>query len=113
MNWLAWIVLAALAVAVAIWLVRRFRTENRKIDGMLRDFHRENPRREPGSPSPARRLAGLRRRRRPAFSLFGAVCATGLAFAGPAIADEPGFGGYFGVAAEYPPGTCIDVPDST
>jgi hypothetical protein len=47
------------------------------------------------------------------FPLFGAVCATGLAFAGPAVADEPGFGGYFGVAAEYPPGTCIDVPDST
>jgi hypothetical protein len=37
------------------------------------------------------------------FPLFGAVCATGLAFAGPAIADEPGFGGFFGVAAEYPP----------
>jgi hypothetical protein len=46
------------------------------------------------------------------FPLFGAVCATGLAFAGPAVADEPGFGGYFGVAAEYPPGTCIDVPDN-
>jgi hypothetical protein len=52
-----------LAVAVAVWLVRKFRTENRKIDGMLRDFDRENPRREPGSPSSARRLAGLRRRR--------------------------------------------------
>jgi hypothetical protein len=46
------------------------------------------------------------------FPLFGAVCATGLAFAGPAVADAPGFGGYFGVAAEYPPGTCIDVPDN-
>jgi hypothetical protein len=80
------------------------RTENRKIDGMLRDFDRENPRREPGSPSPARRLAGLRRRPMTSvFPLFGAVCATGLAFAGPAIADEPGFGGFFGVAAEYPP----------
>ncbi len=63
MNWLAWIVLAVLAAATVIWLVRRFRTENSRIDGMLRDFDRENPRREPGSPSPARRLAGLRRRR--------------------------------------------------
>jgi hypothetical protein len=63
MNWLAWTVLAALAVTVVVWLVRRFGTENRKIDGMLREFDRENPRREPGSLSPARRLAGLRRRR--------------------------------------------------
>jgi hypothetical protein len=63
MNWPAWIVLAALAVAVVVWLVRKFRTENRKIDGMMREFDRENPRREPGSPSPARRLAGIRRRR--------------------------------------------------
>jgi len=63
MNWLAWIVLAVLAMATVIWLVRRFRTENSRIDGMMRDFDRENPRREPGSPSPARRLAGLRRRR--------------------------------------------------
>ena len=63
MNWLAWIVLAVLAVAAVIWLVRRFRTENSRIDGILRDFHRENPRREPGSPSTARRLTGLRRRR--------------------------------------------------
>jgi hypothetical protein len=55
--------LAALVVAVAVWLARKVRAENRKIDGMLRDFDRENPRREPGSPSPARRLAGLRRRR--------------------------------------------------
>jgi hypothetical protein len=63
MDWLAWIVLAALALASVLLLVRRFRTENRKIDGMIRDFDRENPRREPGSTSPARRLAGLRRRR--------------------------------------------------
>jgi hypothetical protein len=63
MDWLAWIVLAALAVASALWLVHRFRTENRRMDGMLRDFDRQYPRREPGSPSPARRLAGLRRRR--------------------------------------------------
>jgi len=63
MNWLAWIVLAVLAMATVIWLVRRFRTENSRIDGMMADFDRENPRREPGSPSPARRLAGLRRRR--------------------------------------------------
>jgi hypothetical protein len=63
MDWLAWILLAALALASVLWLVRRFRTENRKLDGMISDFNRENPRREPGSPSPARRLAGLRRRR--------------------------------------------------
>ena len=63
MDWLAWIVLIALAVASVLWLVRRFRTENRRIDGMISDFNRENPRREPGSPSPARRLAGIPRRR--------------------------------------------------
>jgi hypothetical protein len=63
MDWLAWIVLAALALASVLWLVRRFRTENHKLDGMISDFNRENPRREPGSPSPAGRLAGLRRRR--------------------------------------------------
>ncbi len=63
MSWLAWIVLAVLAAATVIWLVRRFRTEGRRIDGMMRDFDRENPRHEPGSPSHARRLAGIRRRR--------------------------------------------------
>ena len=63
MDWLAWIVVAAVAVMMLVWLVRRFRTENRSIDGMIREFDRENPRREPGSPSPGRRLAGLRRRR--------------------------------------------------
>ena len=63
MDWLAWIVLVALALGSALWLVRRFRTENRRINAMLRDFDRENPRREPGFPSAARRLAGLRRRR--------------------------------------------------
>ncbi len=63
MDWLAWIVLAALALASVLWLVRRFRTENHKLDGMISDFNRENPRREPGPPAPARGLAGLRRRR--------------------------------------------------
>ncbi len=63
MNWLAWIVLAVLVATALVWLLRRFRTENRRLGGMLRDFDRENPRREPGSPSPARRLASLRRRR--------------------------------------------------
>ena len=63
MDWLGWIVLIALAVASVLWLVRRFRTENRRLDGMISDFDRKNPRREPGSPSPARRLAGIRRRR--------------------------------------------------
>ncbi len=28
--------------------VRRFRTENRRLDGMISDFDREHPRREPG-----------------------------------------------------------------
>ncbi len=63
MEWLAWIVLAALATATVVWIVRRFHTENSRIDGMIREFDRENPRREPGSPAPARRLAGLRRHR--------------------------------------------------
>lgn len=63
MDWLAWIVLAALALASVLWLVRRFRTENHKLDGMISDFNRENPRSEPGSASPTRKLAGLRRRR--------------------------------------------------
>jgi hypothetical protein len=40
------------------------------------------------------------------------VCAVGLASAAPAQGDEPGFGGYFGLASEYPPGMCIDVPDT-
>ncbi len=63
MDWLAWIVLAALATATVVWIVRRFRTENRRIDGMIRDFDRENPRREPGFVPQARRLVGIRRRR--------------------------------------------------
>ncbi|WNG92017.1 hypothetical protein [Mycobacterium sp. ITM-2016-00318] len=62
MSWLAWIVLAVLAAAM-VWLVRRFRAEGRRIDGMMRDFNRENPRQDPGSPSHAQRLAGIRRRR--------------------------------------------------
>ena len=63
MNWLAWIVLAVLVAATVIWLVRRFRTEGSRIDSLMRDFDRENPRQEPGSPSHGRRLAGIRRRR--------------------------------------------------
>jgi len=63
MNWLTWIVVAAVAFTALVMLVRRFRSENHKLDGLLRDFDREHPRREPGSPSPARRLAGIRRRR--------------------------------------------------
>jgi hypothetical protein len=63
MNWLTWIVLAAVAVAAAVWLVRRFRTEGRRIDDIMADFDRENPHREPGSASHPRRLAGIRRRR--------------------------------------------------
>ena len=63
MDWLAWIVLAALATASVVWIVRRFRAENRKLDGMISDFNRENPRREPGSVPLSRRLVGLRRRR--------------------------------------------------
>jgi hypothetical protein len=63
MEWLAWIVLAALATATAVWIVRRFRAENRKLDGMISDFNRENPRREPESVPLSRRLVSLRRRR--------------------------------------------------
>jgi len=63
MGWLAWVVLAALVAMTVVWLVRRFRTENRRIDGMLRDFDRENPHQEPELPPQHRRLALLRRRR--------------------------------------------------
>jgi hypothetical protein len=63
MDLLAWIVLAVLVTATVVWLVRRFVTENRKIDGMLRGFDRENPRSEPALAPHPRRLAGLRRRR--------------------------------------------------
>src|SRR5215510_124802 len=63
MEWLAWVVLAAIVAMVVVWLVRRFRKENRRLDGMLRDFDRQNPRREPSLPPQQRRLAGLRRRR--------------------------------------------------
>ena len=34
MDWLAWIVLAALATATVVWIVRRFRAENRRLNGM-------------------------------------------------------------------------------
>jgi hypothetical protein len=63
MSWFAWIVLAVLVTAVLVVVVRKFSGESRKLDDMMREFDREYPRREPGSPSPARRLAGLRRRR--------------------------------------------------
>jgi hypothetical protein len=63
MGWLAWVVLAALVAMTVVWLVRRFRTENRRIDGMLRDFNKENPRQEPALPPQHRRLALLCRRR--------------------------------------------------
>ena len=63
MDWLAWIVLAALAMASVVWIVRRFRAENRRLDGMISDFNRENPRREPGFAVARGRLAGIRRRR--------------------------------------------------
>ena len=63
MDWVAWIVLAALAMACVVWFVRRWRTESRRLDGILRDFNREHPRREPGFATRARRLVGARRRR--------------------------------------------------
>ncbi len=63
MDWLAWIVLAALATATAVWIVRRFRAENRRLNGMISDFNREHPRREPGFATHARRLVSVRRRR--------------------------------------------------
>ena len=62
MDWLAWIVLAALATATAVWIVRRFRAENRRLNGMISDFNREHPRREPGFATHARRLVSVRRR---------------------------------------------------
>ena len=62
MEWLAWFVVAALVAMTVVWVVRRFRTENRRIDGMLLDFDRENPRQESALP-PQQRLAVLRRRR--------------------------------------------------
>jgi hypothetical protein len=63
MSWLAWIVLAVLAAAVLVLVVRRFRAENRKLKMMMLQFERENPRREPGTTPAARRPVGLRRRR--------------------------------------------------
>jgi hypothetical protein len=41
---------------------------------------------------------------------LGAVCALGLSLAAPAAAYEPGYFGYYGLSSEYPPSTCIDVP---
>jgi hypothetical protein len=41
---------------------------------------------------------------------LGTACALGIALAAPAAADEPGYFGYYGLSSEYPPGTCIDVP---
>ena len=63
MDWLAWIVLAALATATVVWIVRRFRAENRRLNAMISDFNREHPRREPGFATQTRRLVGIRRRR--------------------------------------------------
>ncbi len=63
MDWLAWIVLAALATATVVWIVRRFRAENRRLNAMISDFNREHPRREPGFATQAGRLVGIRRRR--------------------------------------------------
>lgn len=40
------------------------------------------------------------------------VAALAIASAGPALADEPGFYGFYGTAAEYPVGTCIDVTNN-
>ena len=53
MEWLAWIVLAALAIATVVCgsCADSIR-ENSRIDGMIRDFDRENPRHEPGSRRP-------------------------------------------------------------
>lgn len=43
---------------------------------------------------------------------LGAASVLGLAFTAPAAADEPGYYGYYGLSSEYPPGTCIDVPNN-
>jgi hypothetical protein len=39
-----------------------------------------------------------------------AACALGITLAAPAAAYEPGYFGFYGLSSEYPPGTCIDVP---
>ncbi|MET0994499.1 MAG: hypothetical protein ABWY20_10630 [Mycobacterium sp.] len=44
-----------------------------------------------------------------AFAVLGAL---GIAVAAPAAADEPGYYGFYGVADEYPVGTCIGPIDS-
>ena len=47
---------------------------------------------------------------RASIACLGAAGAVGLALAPPAAAYEPGYFGYYGLSSEYPPGTCIDVP---
>ena len=41
-----------------------------------------------------------------------AACCAAVAFAAPAIADEPGYYGYYGTSDEYPVGMCIDVTNN-
>jgi hypothetical protein len=41
----------------------------------------------------------------------GAIAAA-LTIAAPATADTPGYYGYYGLAAEYPVGACIDIPNN-
>jgi hypothetical protein len=62
-EWLVLIVSCAAAGVTVMWLVRRFLTENRRIDEMIRDFNRQNPRHEPALPPRSSRVDGLRRRR--------------------------------------------------
>ena len=47
---------------------------------------------------------------RASIACLGAVGALELALAAPAAAYEPGYFGFYGLSSEYPPGTCIDVP---
>ena len=45
-------------------------------------------------------------------ALSAALAAFGVGSAGAALANEPGFYGFYGTAAEYPVGMCIDVTNN-
>jgi hypothetical protein len=45
-------------------------------------------------------------------ALGAALSAFGVVTAAAAVADEPGYYGYYGTAAEYPVGMCIDVTNN-
>jgi hypothetical protein len=45
-------------------------------------------------------------------ALGATLTAVAIGSAGAALADEPGFYGFYGTAAEYPVGMCIDVTNN-